>query len=205
MEREGPARRGDRPGRGPKVRTAVLTAALAELVDVGYAALTVENVAQRANVHKTTIYRRWGDRDSLVADAMTNLARASVPVRDTRDIVADLRHVARSFVAFLSSPAGRAVVATLQSDASRMPEVVAARRRFFEDRFRQADSLVAGAIARGELPAETDTAELMRTILAPIYLRLLVTAEPVSESVADSAARVALAAARAGALRAERG
>jgi AcrR family transcriptional regulator len=203
MEQAGTAARRDRPGRGPKVRTAVLTAALAELVEVGYAALTVENVAQRANVHKTTIYRRWGDRDSLVADAMTNLARASVPIRDTRDIVADLHRVARSFVAFLSSPAGRAVVATLRSDASRMPEVVAARRRFFEDRFRQADSLVAGAIARGELPAETDTAELMRTILAPIYLRLLVTAEPVSESVADSAARVALAAARAGALRAE--
>ncbi len=95
------------------------------------------------------------------------------------------------------------MIAALQSDASRMPEVIAARRRFFEDRFRQVDSLVTGAIARGDLPAVTDAAELTRMLLAPIYLRLLVTAEPISAAVADSAARVAMAAARAGEIRAE--
>jgi hypothetical protein len=58
---------------------------------------------------------------------MTNLARASVPVRDTRELEPDLRQLARSFITFLASPAGRAVVAAPQSDVSRMPEVVAAR------------------------------------------------------------------------------
>src|SRR5450755_766517 len=70
----------------------------------------------------------------------------------------------------------------------------------FEALFRQAEPVVSGAIARGELPADTDPAELVRTLLAPIYLRLLVTAEPIDRTTADNAAKVALAAARGGAL-----
>ena len=190
-------------GRGPKVRAAVLAATLAELAGTGYAALTVENVARRAGVHKTTIYRRWKDRESLVADAMTDLAATKVIFPDTGDIDTDLRRLARSFVAFLNSPTGKAIAAATLSDACRIPEIAEAKHRFFEDRFRRAQPVISGAITRGELPADTDPAELIRTLLAPIYLRLLVTAEPIDRITADNAAKVALAAARAGALRSD--
>jgi AcrR family transcriptional regulator len=163
----------------------------------------VDNVARRAGVHKTTIYRRWKDRESLVADAMTDLAATKVPFPDTGDIDTDLRRLARSFVAFLNSPTGQAIAAATLSDASRIPEIADAKRRFFEDRFQRAHPVVSGAIARGELPADTDPAELVRTLVAPIYLRLLVTAEPIDTTTADNAAKVALAAARAGALRSD--
>ncbi len=188
------------PGRGPKVRRAVLAATLSELTENGYAALTIDNVAQRSGVHKTTIYRRWKDRDSLVADAVTNLAAVQVPFPGTGDIDADLRQLARSLVRFLNSPAGKAALAATLSDAARLPEIAEAKRRFFQDRFRRAEPAVAGAIARGQLPADTDPAELVRTLIAPIYLRLLVTAEPVDQATADNAAQAALAAARAGVL-----
>ncbi len=195
-----PARRGRPPGRGPKVRTAVLSATLGELTDSGYAALTVENVARRAGVHKTTVYRRWKDRESLVADAVTELAGTRVPFPDSGDISADLHTLARSLVRFLASPAGQAVTAVTLSDAGRIPEVAAAQRHFFEDRYRQAEPVIRAAIARGELPAGTDPAEVVRAVIAPIYLRILVTAEPISERTANTAADAALAAARAGAL-----
>ena len=65
------------------------------------------------------------------------------------------------------------------------------------------EPVVSGVIARGELPADTDPAELVRTLVAPIYLRLLVTAEPIDTTTADNAAKVALAAARAGALKSD--
>jgi AcrR family transcriptional regulator len=188
------------PGRGPKVRAAVLAATLTELTENGYTALTIDNVARRSGVHKTTIYRRWKDRDSLVADAVIDLAAARVPFPDTHDIDADLRELARSLVRFFNSPVGKAVLAATLSDAARLPEIAEAKRRFFQDRFRRAEPAVAGAIARGQLPADTDPAELVRTLVAPIYLRLLVTAEPITGTTADNAARVALAAARAGAL-----
>ena len=62
---------------------------------------------------------------------------------------------------------------------------------------------ISAVRARGELPADTDPAELVRTLLAPIYLRLLVTGEPIDRTTADNAAKVTLAAARAGALRSD--
>ncbi len=193
------------PGRGPKIRAAVLAATLAELTETGYTALTVDNVARRAGVHKTTIYRRWKDRESLVADAVAERAgTAQMPFPDTGDIGTDLLRLARMTVAFRTSPAGSIVGATSTSDVGRIPEVAGAKRRFFEALFRQAEPVVSGAIARGELPAGTDPAELVRTLLAPIYLRLLVTAEPIDRTTADNAAKVALAAARAGALRSGR-
>src|SRR5262245_51457594 len=199
-----PPRRADgaRPiGRGPKGRAAVLAAALVALTEGGYAALAGENVARRAGVHKTTVYRRWRDRESLVADALTDLAAADVPVPDTGSIETDLRELARSLVRFLSGPTGQAVLAAVLSDAARVPEIAVAKRRFFEDRFRRAEPVVARAVGRGELPHGTDPAELVRALVAPIYFRLVIAAEAIDEGTADHAARVALAAARAGVLR----
>jgi AcrR family transcriptional regulator len=196
-----PARPSRPPGRGPKVRAAILAATLTELTESGYAALTIDNVARRAGVHKSTIYRRWKDREALVAQAFTDLlATRGGPIANTGDIDADLRDLARSLVRWLTSPIGKAVLAALVSDAARIPEIADVKRRFFEYYFQRAEPVISGAIARGELPAATDPDELVRTLIAPIHLRFLITAEPVDETTADNAAKVALAAARAGAL-----
>jgi AcrR family transcriptional regulator len=200
MRAGGTTRPGRSPGRGPKVRAAVLAATLSELTETGYAAMTIENVAHRAGVHKTTVYRRWPSRERLVADAVTELAGTRVPFPDSDDISADLRTLARSLVRFLASPLGQAVTAVMLSDAGRIPEVADAQRRRFEERYRQAEPVIARAVARGELPPGTDPAEVVRNVLAPIYLRVLVSGEPITESAADAAANAALAAARAGAL-----
>jgi AcrR family transcriptional regulator len=183
------------------VRAAVLAATLAELAERGSAALTVDGVARRAGVHKTTVYRRWKDRESLVVDALTDHIAVEVPVPDTGTVEADLRELARAIVRWLTSPGGQAVLAAVLSDTLRAPEIDEVKRRFFEDRFGRAEPVVTRAIARGELPPGTDPVELVKALIAPIYLRLLITAEPVDERTADRAAQVTLAAARAGALR----
>ncbi|MBN6052035.1 TetR/AcrR family transcriptional regulator, partial [Nonomuraea sp. RK-328] len=113
-------------GRGAKVRAAVHAATLAELVDKGYAALTVEGVAQRAGVHKTTVYRRWKDRESLLVDALAEHMAADVPVPDTGTVEGDLRALARSLVQSYTSPTGRAVLAAMFTGAARLPEIAAA-------------------------------------------------------------------------------
>jgi DNA-binding transcriptional regulator YbjK len=53
-------------GRSARVREAILAATFRELIDSGYAAMSVEAVAARAGVNKTTIYRRWPTLDDLV-------------------------------------------------------------------------------------------------------------------------------------------
>src|SRR5690348_1645244 len=124
--------RSDQPrriGRGPRVRAAVLTAALAELAEVGYAALTMDNVARRAGVHKTTVYRRWPDRDRLLLDALMDQVAVDVPIPDTRSIETDLQEHARSLVRWLTSPTGRAVIAAAFSDLARTPQLVDLKRR----------------------------------------------------------------------------
>jgi AcrR family transcriptional regulator len=181
------------------VRAAVLAATLAELVAAGYADLSVEGVALRAGVHKTTVYRRWTDRESLVADALTDSIAREVPIPNTGAVETDLREHARSLVSWLTSPIGDAIISTMIS-GEHIPEIAEIKRRFFEDRLRRAEPIVLRAIARGELPDGTDSGQVIKTLIAPIYLRLLITAEQLDESTAADAARVAVAAARAGAL-----
>ncbi|MER5932438.1 TetR/AcrR family transcriptional regulator [Streptomyces sp. NPDC002054] len=187
-------------GRGLKAQAAVRAATLAELLDRGYAELTVEGVAQRAGVHKTTLYRRWKDRASLVVDALAEHFATDIPIPDTGAVETDLQALARGLVQSMTGPVGRAVQTAMFSDAGRLPEVAEAKRRIFADRFRRAEPVVARAIARGELPADTDPVELIKTLAAPIYFRLLVSADPVEEGTAEQAVRITLAAAHAGAL-----
>ncbi|MEV4123483.1 TetR/AcrR family transcriptional regulator [Nocardia sp. NPDC049707] len=185
-------------GRGPKVRAAVLAAAVDELSEHGYAAFTVDNVAQRAGVHKTTVYRRWPDRDDLIADALADSVAAEIPIPDTGSIEDDLRALARSLVAWISSPSGRAVLAVMLANATGQPAPPASTRHAFRDRIRKALPVVTRAVERGELAAGTNPAELIKTLVAPIYFRALITRESVDDSTADAAAAVAMAAARAG-------
>lgn len=164
----------------------------------GYAALTIDGVALRAGVHKTTIYRRWSDRETLVVDALTDWAATDVPTPDTGTVENDLRALARSVMDLLTGSFGRAVLITMISAADRVPEIVDARRRFFAERLRQAAPIVTRGIERGELPPGTDAAELIKALTAPIYLRLLATEDLLDDSVALRAADAALTAAQAG-------
>jgi AcrR family transcriptional regulator len=192
-------------GRGPKVRRAVFAATLAELSEAGYAALTVEAVARRAGVHKTTVYRRWPDREALVIDALTSHVAAEVPLPDTGSVDTDLRELARSRVRAMLAPGEQDwMMAVLASEAARLPEVARIKRRYAEDRFWRASPVITRAIERGELPADTDPGQVLRTLIAPILLRLLFTAEPVDEATADQAALIALTTARAGLLNRQR-
>jgi AcrR family transcriptional regulator len=187
-------------GRGEKVRTAVHAATISELAEVGCAALTIESVAQRAGVHKTTVYRRWKDREALVVDAIADHVQASVPVPDTGAIDGDMRELARGLVAWLQSPVGDALVMTMVAAEGLDPEIVQTRKEFYKIRFKQAGIVVDRAIARGELPAGTDATEVLKTLVAPIFFRHVVHPEPIGDAVADQAARVALTAAQAGIL-----
>lgn len=186
------------PGRGAKVRVAVLDATVAELSEQGYAAFSVENVARRAGVHKTTVYRRWPDRDQLIADALADSVAADLPIPDTGSIEGDLRALATSLASWVKSAGGRAILAVLLSDAVGLPQPPDALRHIFRDHIRGALPIVARAVARGELPRGTDPAEMIKTLVAPIYFRTLVTREPVTSATAEAAAALALTAARAG-------
>ena len=85
---------------------------MAALVEHGYESLNVEDVAQRAGVHKTTVYRRWPTKAELVADAVRERSADRVEVPDTGSLAGDLQALARAVVASIGSAEGSAMIRT---------------------------------------------------------------------------------------------
>src|SRR2546421_3031759 len=97
-------------GRTARVRAAVLAATLDDLVEHGYAQLSLDGVARRAGVHKTTVYRRWGSKEALVLELMRERAAQEVPIPDTGTLRGDLVELARTAAGLAAVPAIEAIV-----------------------------------------------------------------------------------------------
>jgi AcrR family transcriptional regulator len=186
-------------GRTARTRAAVMAAVIEELSEHGYAGARLERVAARAGVAKTTIYRRWGSLDGLLADLMTERAAQEIPVPDEGDLGSDLRVLARHAVASVRDPAVRAALASIVAAAVQSPAAREVLTRFLAGRTATMTVIVDRAVQRGEVPAGTDAAGIIRTVTALIYYRLFIAGEQAGEDLADSAAAIAAAAARAGA------
>jgi AcrR family transcriptional regulator len=197
VEGPGTARPG---GRTARTRAAVIQAVIEELTEHGYAGTTVERVAARAGIAKTTIYRRWRSLDGLLADIMAERAEQQIPVPDEGDLGSDLRALARSVVASVRHPAIRAAFAGIVGAAVQDPAARTVLSQFLAARVARMTVIIDRAALRGELPPGTDAAGVIQTVTALIYYRLFIAGEPASEDVADAAAATAAAAARAGAL-----
>jgi AcrR family transcriptional regulator len=187
-------------GRTARTRAAVFAATLSELVASGYTQASIEAIADRAGVHKTTVYRRWRTKDQLIAEALADAAVTRSPVDDTGDIDADIRSLARTVVATLTSREGVATVRAIVAESPGSPELREVMRQFWSSRLAHVGPMIDSAIDRRQLPNATSPAELMKYVAAPLYYQLLMTDEPLTEAAADRAAAAALAAARAGVL-----
>lgn len=187
-------------GRSARVRDAILTAAFGELIDNGYAALSVEAVASRAGVNKTTIYRRWPTLDDLLVDALMEWSHDTFPCHETGSIETDLLALGRQLADVLNGGVGRQIVALVLTAGLRSAQLRETTRRYFDHQAERAIPLVAQAIDRGELPADCDANALLTTFRAPLFYRLVTTGDPIDEELITQAARVTLTAARAGLL-----
>ncbi len=119
-----------------------------------------------------------------------------IQVPDTGDVDKDLRALARAVRAILTARDGAATVRAPVAGGQDFPEVGQVVRQFWAARLDQVGPIVQRAVARGQLPSGTSEADLMKYLSAPLFHRLLVTAEPVTQAAADQAAAAALAAAR---------
>ena len=186
-------------GRTARVRTAVLRAAADALIEHGFDRLDLADVARRAVVGKTTVYRRWGTVAGLVADLLADMAEQSSPRSDTGTLDGDLRANARLVQETLTDPRQgalfRAVIVAATCDA----RAAAALHHFYAVRIAEWAPCVGQAIERGELPPGTDAAEVIRAVSAPLYYRLLISGDPVDPAAAGRAATATAAAARAAA------
>ena len=173
----------------PRTRAAVLGATADLLAEVGYEELTVEAVARRAGVHKTTVYRRWPTKPDLVADAARERSVQLVEVPDTGSLRGDL---------------------TALGAGGRRQHRLRGRRRDDEDARcrrghvavgRRGHARVLGRTApahrRDRRTARSGAAScrldvdanlVIESLVGALYVRLLLTGEPLDDDVADQVA-----------------
>ncbi len=184
-------------GRAARVRAAVLQAAAELLVEVGYELLSVEEVANRAGVHKTTVYRRWPGKADLIADATRLRAHQEVPIPDTGTLEGDLQALAHDVVANIGSRSGGAMTRAIVSAAAGSEDLTEAMHGFWSERLALTESVVERAIERGELPSSADANLIIEALIGPLWVRLLLTGEPIDEGLADRVAELVCSGAQA--------
>jgi len=158
-------------------RRVILGAALEELGEVGYGALTIEAVAARAGVGKSTIYRHWSGKLALVEDAFRTMkAQALVPetgsVRER--VIAFLEQIAQ----LIEESTYSACMPALIEAAERDPQVREFHCDFSAERRAVLADVLRDAIAKGELPKHADADLLTDALLGPIVMRRLMFFEP---------------------------
>ncbi|MFJ5302046.1 TetR/AcrR family transcriptional regulator [Streptomyces sp. NPDC088350] len=179
--------------------TAILAATREALVELGWSKLTLGDVATRAGVAKTTLYRRWAGKNELVVDAVAELFdELHLPDRGT--LAADIEGVVLQFAAILARPEAKSGLMAVVAESVRDD---ALRERIRESIVDRQKCLVvegrARAQARGELPPETDPEEAARTadlvfdvVAGAVVHRTLVSAEPADEDWVRSFTQVLL-------------
>ncbi len=183
-------------GRTARVAEAVLDATLAELAEVGYAALRVEAVAERAGVNKTTIYRRWGGKSGLVATAAIERRGSLTPTPDTGSLREDLVALLKEIRLGLQTPWVAALIREAGPRTANA-ELYELLDRFWPARFRASEVIFERAVARGELPPGTDPALLLEMISGPLYFHWLMLGRPLDDAFLDQVATFTLRGAQA--------
>jgi AcrR family transcriptional regulator len=183
-------------GRTARTAKAVLDATIAELGDVGYAALRIEAVAERAGVNRATIYRRWGDKPSLVAAAFTARQVETSPPTDTGDLLEDLLSFLREVRRGFDSPWITALIRETGPRRAGDDGLRQALDRIWPARFRLSREIFVRAVERGDLPAGTDPDFLVQAAAGPLYFRWLMLGHPLTDDFLRRTAALVIAGAQ---------
>jgi AcrR family transcriptional regulator len=178
-------------GRSARVREAVLRATLDALLAGGADDLSIRDVAQQAGVHETSVYRRWGTRANLILDAVLGEVQAAVPVPDTGSLRGDLLALLSAIAAFITTPLGQLLLQLALRDD--LPEDRDVRDQFWAERFTTGQTVLQRAQDRGELRPGVNAQLTIETLLGGLYVRLLLTREPIDGTLIEHLVDLVLA------------
>ncbi|WEG08877.1 TetR/AcrR family transcriptional regulator [Microbacterium horticulturae] len=172
------------PVRSDAARRAILEATAQQFHEKGYDHLTIEGIAQRAGTGKQTVYRWWGSKGELLAEALLEglILPDTLRPPDTGDLEADLSAWLQTLSDMLQQPRGEALMRSLIAAAAEHAEVGRRLRATLGADFVFTRRLQAEVDAHpGEAPASG--AELTEALLGLIIVRAL-SREPLDPSTA---------------------
>ncbi|MFD8754669.1 TetR/AcrR family transcriptional regulator [Kitasatospora sp. NPDC059577] len=179
--------RGRRTGgriRSQDAHDAVLTAAIELVEDLGYRAVTIERVAARADVAKSTVYRWWKSKAVLVMDAYRAAVEQRMPEPDTGSLADDLTAFATALYGVTAHPVRVRTLRGLMAEAQLDPAFAEPFREWVETRRAVVLALLARGVRRGELPAGADLQAATDHFFGLFWYRLLVEHQPLEPALA---------------------
>ncbi|AZP15100.1 TetR/AcrR family transcriptional regulator [Streptomyces aquilus] len=170
-------------GRGARVGAAVHQAVTDLVNERGYGKFTVGDVAARAGVADSSIYRRWGNLEALLADVVLTRLNARSPMPDTGSLAGDLRTYAAQVAREITGPDGLALLRLAVALSGNGEQGVQARDDLLAERARQLESMLDRARERGE--HAPDALGVLDHVMAPMYIRVLFGLGPLTADYVD--------------------
>ena len=190
MDEEAPTRAARGRPRSERAKVAVLDAASDLLVAGGIEAVTMEAIAARSKVSKATLYKWWPSRAHVMLESLFTRTEHTIAVDENASLAEvlteQLASLARLFRDTEAGPLMADLVAASQAD----PDIRAALdEHWLRPRRQVGAGLLRAAVERGELDPETDVAAAVDQLFAPIYHRLMMKHEPLSDELGATLVR----------------
>ncbi|MGW0769472.1 TetR/AcrR family transcriptional regulator [Streptomyces sp. NPDC002676] len=175
---ETPSRRTGGRIRSQDAHDAVLATAIELVEELGYQAVTIERIAARADVAKSTIYRWWKSKAPLVMDAYRTAVEQRMPEPDTGSLSGDLTAFVTALYGVTAYPIRVKTLRGLMAEAQLDPAFAEPFREWVESRRAVMLTLLTRGVDRGELPATADLDAITDQIFGLFWYRLLVGHQP---------------------------
>jgi AcrR family transcriptional regulator len=168
--------------RGEQVRRLILETAIELVFDAGFRSVSVESIAAKAGVAKTTVYRRWPNKAAVVMDAFMMRVGSGTLFPPAKKVMDRVRLQMHAMAKVFTGKDG-ALVKALLAEAQFDPELATAfRERWTLPRRAMAVAVFNEAIDQGELLPEVDPETAIDLLYAPLYYRLQMGTGPLSEA-----------------------
>jgi AcrR family transcriptional regulator len=176
----------ERASRKARTDAAILAAARELLAEGGVQQLTVERVAARSGIAKTTIYRRWRDKHELALAVLIDMVETVVATPNLDDTRQELVAFVDASVKILGSTLMGRVMQGLVSDLAANPALALAfQERVVAVRLAEVRRLLERGIERGEVRPEADFELAHELLFGPVYYRLLLSGAPLAQGLAQ--------------------
>jgi AcrR family transcriptional regulator len=172
--------------RDSKREDAIAAAAISMIQEVGYERCTIEAIALKAGVSKATIYRRWNNKQEVIANAISHHAFSQTPCIDTGNLRDDLVELLLAKVKVLKGPDG-AVIASIMSAAKMDTELAKAIPYSVRDGESQVHEVILErAIKRGEISPNANLELLAEITPAIMTYRIFMSQQPVNRKFIEA-------------------
>lgn len=180
----------------PELTQALYRALFEEWAERGYAAISLERVASRAQAGKAAIYRRWPSKLLFCSDAIKETAVPLVETPDCGSLQEDVQAFLLNLRRVLRHPLVRRILPDLEAERARGGEITSVLDHLAAERRARFQDLINRAVSRGELGQTVDRDLILDTLPAPLYWRMIVRGQNASRTVLHTQANMLAAALR---------